>query len=194
MAHSVSIRLSPRLLLCWFLALLCIPHLNNIEDLCYKLQEAIDIFNGCIFEYTQAKNNDAVKKAIRYIVSNFSMPLTLEAVAEHVHLNPAYFSTLPIKAMVQRIRAAGIPASVSNTAGTFVCNHLMYGVLYTLARHYPHIRGGFMHVPFVPSQVVNRPCPAPCLSIPDIASGIQAALLAIAENEKDILAAEGKTH
>lgn len=71
-----------------------IPHLNNIEDLCYKLQEAIDIFNGCIFEYTQAKNNDAVKKAIRYIVSNFSMPLTLEAVAEHVHLNPAYFSTL----------------------------------------------------------------------------------------------------
>lgn len=107
---------------------------------------------------------------------------------------PAYFSTLPIKAMVQRIRAAGIPASVSNTAGTFVCNHLMYGVLYTLARHYPHIRGGFMHVPFVPSQVVNRPCPAPCLSIPDIASGIQAALLAIAENEKDILAAEGKTH
>lgn len=107
---------------------------------------------------------------------------------------PAYFSTLPIKAMVQRIRAAGIPASVSNTAGTFVCNHLMYGVLYTIARHYPHIRGGFMHVPFVPSQVVNRPCPAPCLSIPDIASGIQAALLAIAENEKDILAAEGKTH
>ncbi len=107
---------------------------------------------------------------------------------------PAYFATLPIKAMVQQIRASGIPASISNTAGTFVCNHLMYGVLYILAHHYPHIRGGFMHVPFVPSQVVHRPHPAPCLGISDIACGIQAALLAIAENEKDILAAEGKTH
>ena len=52
---------------------------------------------------------------------------------------PAYFSTLPIKAMVQSIRQAGLPASVSNTAGTFVCNHLMYGVLYTLAVSYTHL-------------------------------------------------------
>ena len=57
---------------------------------------------------------------------------------------PAYFSDLPIKAMVQNIREAGLPASVSNTAGTFVCNHLMYGVLYTLAKEYPGVRGGFM--------------------------------------------------
>ena len=57
---------------------------------------------------------------------------------------PAYFATLPIKAMVQAIREAGFPASVSNTAGTFVCNHLMYGVLYTLAKSYPGVRGGFM--------------------------------------------------
>ena len=48
---------------------------------------------------------------------------------------PAYFSDLPIKAMVQHIREAGLPASVSNTAGTFVCNHLMYGVLYTWQRN-----------------------------------------------------------
>ena len=96
--------------------------------------------------------------------------------------------------MVQKIRAAGIPASVSNSAGTFVCNHLMYGVLHTLANHYPHIRGGFMHVPYVPSQVVNRPEPAPCLGIQDIVAGIQAAITAIAENENDILAAEGKNH
>lgn len=105
---------------------------------------------------------------------------------------PAYFSTLPIKAMVQEIRAAKIPASVSNSAGTFVCNHLMYGLLYTLANHYPHIRGGFMHVPFAPSQVVNLPAPTPCLGIQDIAIGIKAAILAIAKNQKDIRAAEGK--
>ena len=66
---------------------------------------------------------------------------------------PAYFSDLPIKAMVQHIREAGLPASVSNTAGTFVCNHLMYGVLYTLATEYPGVHGGFMHVPFIPEQV-----------------------------------------
>lgn len=107
---------------------------------------------------------------------------------------PAYFTTLPIKAMVARIREAGLPASVSNTAGTFVCNHLMYGVLYTLAKKYPGVKGGFMHVPFVPSQTVNRPTPAPSMCEQDIARGIEAAIAAIAENDQDIVAAEGKTH
>ena len=106
---------------------------------------------------------------------------------------PAYFSTLPIKAMVQNIRNAGLPASVSNTAGTFVCNHLMYGVLYTLAKSYPGVRGGFMHVPFIPSQVVNRPS-VPSMNLQDIAKGIEAAIAAIGENENDILTAEGATH
>ena len=102
---------------------------------------------------------------------------------------PAYFATLPIKAMVQNMRNAGLPASVSNTAGTFVCNHLMYGVLYTLAKNYPGVRGGFMHVPFIPSQVVNRPA-APSMNLQDIARGIEAAIAAIGENESDIVAAE----
>lgn len=96
--------------------------------------------------------------------------------------------------MVQSIRQAGLPASVSNTAGTFVCNHLMYGVLYTLERKYPGVRGGFMHVPFIHSQTVNRPAPAPSMSIEDIAAGIEAAIRAIGEHESDIKAAEGATH
>lgn len=107
---------------------------------------------------------------------------------------PAYFTTLPIKAMVQKIRQAGIPSSVSNTAGTFVCNHLMYGVLYTLSKNYPGVRGGFMHVPFIPSQTVGRPAPAPSMNMHDIAKGITAAIEAIAEYETDITAAEGKAH
>lgn len=107
---------------------------------------------------------------------------------------PAYFATLPIKAMVAKIREAGLPASVSNTAGTFVCNHLMYGVLYTLAKHYPGVKGGFMHVPFVPSQTVNRPTPAPSMCQQDIARGIEAAITAIRENEQDIATVEGHTH
>ncbi len=106
---------------------------------------------------------------------------------------PAYFATLPIKAMVASMRNAGIPASVSNTAGTFVCNHLMYGVLYTLAKKYPGVRGGFMHVPFIPEQVINR-ANTPSMALADIVKGIEAAITAIAENDKDINTAEGRTH
>lgn len=106
---------------------------------------------------------------------------------------PAYFATLPIKAMVASIRNAGVPSSVSNTAGTFVCNHLMYGVLYTLAKKYPGVRGGFMHVPFIPEQVVNR-ANTPSMALSDIVKGIEAAITAIAENDKDINTAEGRTH
>ena len=107
---------------------------------------------------------------------------------------PAYFATLPIKAMVAKIREVGLPASVSNSAGTFVCNHLMYGVLYTLAKDYPGVKGGFMHVPFIPSQTVNRPAPAPSMAQTDIARGIEAAIAAIVENDLDIAAVEGRTH
>ena len=88
---------------------------------------------------------------------------------------PAYFSTLPIKSMVQAIRDAGIPASISNSAGTFVCNHLMYNLLHKLANEYPDVRGGFMHVPYATCQVVNRPA-APSMSISEIAAGIEAAI------------------
>lgn len=102
----------------------------------------------------------------------------------------AYFSTLPVKAMVAAIRQAGLPASLSNTAGTFVCNHLMYGVLHLLATRYFGVRGGFMHVPFAPQQVTDRPAPA--MSVADIARGITAAVEAIAAHGEDVHSAEGK--
>lgn len=107
---------------------------------------------------------------------------------------PAYFSTLPIKAMVAKIQEAGVPASISDTAGTFVCNHLMYGVLYTLTKKYPDVRGGFMHVPFVTSQVVKRSAPAPSLAVEQIVKGIEAAIAAIGENSENVKSAEGTTH
>jgi len=104
----------------------------------------------------------------------------------------AYFSTLPVKAMVKAIREAGLPASVSNTAGTFVCNHLMYGVLHTLAKRFPSVRGGFMHVPFAHGQALERSVPS--MSCQDIARGIEAAIRAIAENAKDIASVGGAMH
>lgn len=107
---------------------------------------------------------------------------------------PAYFATLPIKAMVESMHKAGVPASISNTAGTYVCNHLMYGTLYTLAKWYPDVRGGFMHIPFIPTQVVNRRPAAPCMSVDMIVKGIEACIEAIAENETDIKVTGGATH
>lgn len=106
----------------------------------------------------------------------------------------AYFSTLPIKAIVKEIREGGLPASVSNTAGTFVCNHLMYGVLYHIAKNEKNIRGGFIHVPFTPEQVVNRLTPSPYMSVEDIARGLELAVKAIVENEEDISEMGGKIH
>jgi pyroglutamyl-peptidase len=104
----------------------------------------------------------------------------------------AYFATLPIKAMVKKIREAGLPSSVSNTAGTFVCNHIMYGLLYHIAKSFPAIKGGFIHVPFIPEQVVNRPDPKPYMALPDIARALGEAIKAIAENEDDIKSNAGK--
>ncbi len=105
---------------------------------------------------------------------------------------PAYFATLPVKAMVEAIRKEGVPSSLSNSAGTFVCNHIMYGVLYEIAKMNKEIRAGFVHVPFIPQQVVGRPSPAPSMSIADITRALEAAVSAIVKNEKDIVAVGGK--
>ena len=88
--------------------------------------------------------------------------------------------------MVAAIREAGIPASVSNTAGTYVCNHLMYGVLYTLAKKYPGVRGGFIHVPYVMCLVVEKPMGTCAMSTETIAKGLELAIKAIVENKQDI--------
>ncbi|MBF0848917.1 pyroglutamyl-peptidase I, partial [Streptococcus danieliae] len=71
----------------------------------------------------------------------------------------AYFSTLPIKAMVENIKKIGINAEVSNTAGTFVCNHIMYQVLYYAEKNNLNIQAGFIHIPYLPEQLKGRELP-----------------------------------
>lgn len=106
----------------------------------------------------------------------------------------AYFSTLPIKAMVQAVKEEGLPATVSNTAGTFVCNHLMYQALYLADKKFPHMRAGFMHIPYMTEQVINKPNTA-SMSLPDIVRGIEAAIGAIVDyKDKDIKLVGGATH
>ena len=85
----------------------------------------------------------------------------------------AYFSTLPVKTMMEAIRAEGLPASISNSAGTYVCNHLMYSILHALKE--TDIRAGFIHVPALPEQILNQPG-IPSMPLPDMVRAIQAAL------------------
>ena len=106
----------------------------------------------------------------------------------------AYFSTLPIKAMVQAIKEVGLPATVSNTAGTFVCNHLMYQALYLADKKFPHMRAGFMHIPYMTEQVINKPNTA-SMNLADIVKGIEAAIGAIVDYKaKDLKIVGGATH
>lgn len=83
----------------------------------------------------------------------------------------AYFSTLPIKAMVASLRAKGVPASVSQSAGTFVCNHVFYRLMHLLATEWPGVRGGFVHVPYLPAQVTGKPG-TPSLGLELLLSGL----------------------
>ncbi|SHJ70380.1 pyroglutamyl-peptidase I [Paramaledivibacter caminithermalis] len=103
----------------------------------------------------------------------------------------AYFSNLPIKAMVKKIRENNIPANVSNTAGTFVCNHIMYGLLYLINKKYPDIKGGFIHVPFIPEQVMDKRN-MPYMTLDEIVNGLTYAIEAVVENKEDIKLSCGK--
>lgn len=105
----------------------------------------------------------------------------------------AYFVNLPIKAMVERIKQKQIPASVSNTAGTFVCNHVTYGVRYLCDKKFPGKRSGFIHIPFLPQQVLEKKNTA-SMSLDMIVEGICAAIEAIVDTKEDIKVTGGATH
>ncbi len=104
---------------------------------------------------------------------------------------PAYFSNLPVKAMVKHMNEHHIPATLSNTAGTFVCNHVMYGVMYLIDKKYPNIKGGFIHIPYMTSQVMDKKN-TPFMSLNDIVRGLELAIEACVIYEEDIKAIGGE--
>ncbi|OCA88657.1 pyroglutamyl-peptidase I [Pradoshia sp. D12] len=104
---------------------------------------------------------------------------------------PAYFSNLPVKAMVKHMSENGIPATLSNTAGTFVCNHVMYGILYMIDKKYPNIKGGFIHIPYMTSQVMDKKN-TPFMSLNDIVKGLELAIEACVIYDEDIKAIGGE--
>ncbi len=101
----------------------------------------------------------------------------------------AYFSTLPIKAAVAAMRERGIPAAVSNSAGTYVCNHLFYALMHAIAVEFPTTRGGFVHVPFTPDQVVDTAQPS--LSLDLITDGLLTIIRATCNTAIDLAIAGG---
>jgi pyroglutamyl-peptidase len=102
----------------------------------------------------------------------------------------AYFATLPLKAAAAALREAGLPAAVSNTAGTFVCNHVFYGLMHLAASRRLALRGGFMHLPYLPEQAVRWPG-APSMALAEIVRGVEIVLAVAAARTDDIAAAEG---
>ena len=103
------------------------------------------------------------------------------------HGPAAYFSRLPIKAMLQALQPAGVPAEVSQTAGTFVCNHVFYGLMHALAtqRGLKKTRGGFIHVPWLPEQG------SPHLSLDVMVLALRLAIAAALQTERDIAVGAG---
>ncbi len=97
----------------------------------------------------------------------------------------SYFVKLPVKAMVQNVQKNNIPASVSYTAGTFVCNHVLYGVLYLIEKKYKGKKSGFIHIPFLPQQVIDKRN-MPSMELNTIVKGLTAAIEAIVKNNEDI--------
>lgn len=94
----------------------------------------------------------------------------------------AYWSTLPIKAIAGELLSQGIPASVSSTAGTFVCNHVFYGLMHMLRRR-PGVRGGFIHVPFLPEQVKRN---EPSLPLNTMIAAIEIAIEVSLTRRRDL--------
>lgn len=98
-----------------------------------------------------------------------------EDVAVSVDGPDAYFSSLPVKRIVQRIKDNGLPAFLSNSAGTYVCNNTMYGLLHYTEQHCPAVRGGFIHVPYIPEQVLDKPGKA-SMALGDIVKALGVAI------------------
>jgi len=106
----------------------------------------------------------------------------------------AYFSTLPIKAIVHALRERGLVAGVSQTAGTFVCNHVFYGLMHHAATQPQPIKAGFIHVPFLPEQAAARPDAPPSMALEDIIAGVKLAVEVTLGVDTDLREAGGATH
>jgi len=105
----------------------------------------------------------------------------------------AYFAALPIKAIVKRLREAGIPASISQTAGTYNCNAIFYALLHFIATERSSLRGGFIHVPYLPQMAAHHPG-APSLDVSTLIEAIEIMIGTSLAVTEDVKVVGGATH
>lgn len=105
----------------------------------------------------------------------------------------AYWSTLPIKALIAALLEAGLPAEISQSAGTYVCNSVFYGLMRALART-PAVRGGFIHVPYLPEQAQRAVFGSPSLPLDLIVRGLEIAIATTFATTQDLKLVGGATH
>lgn len=95
---------------------------------------------------------------------------------------PAYFATLPVRDIVNRLNEQNIPAHLSNSAGTFLCNQVMYEILHHIYKHQLPTRAGFIHLPFLPEQATHKNGMFPSMSLPMMVAAITAVIETIADH------------
>lgn len=109
------------------------------------------------------------------------------------HAPVAYFSTLPNKAIVKALNEHGIPAGVSYSAGTFVCNHVFFGLQH-MAAQYHIAQSGFVHIPYLPEQAARQKNSPPSMARETLLQGLRIIIQTCAQYEKDIVEMGGQTH
>lgn len=163
--------------------------LSHLEDLMKQHQPALVVLVG------QAGGRSAISLE-RVAINVNDAPLADNAGAQPIDTpvvqgGPvAYFSSLPIKAMLAALQREGIAAEVSQTAGTFVCNHVFYGLMHLLATRCAlrHTRGGFVHVPWLPEQG------APSMALDEMVRGLSLAVRCALVTEQDASLGAGASH
>lgn len=106
---------------------------------------------------------------------------------------PAYFAPLPVKAIAQALGQAGLPAGVSHTAGTFVCNQVFYQLCHHVATRAPGLRGGFLHVPYSSDMAGQHPG-QPAMPLDALVQGVELAVRTALATERDLSTAGGALH
>ena len=146
---------------------------------------ALDILEGYIKEYRpdvvmlagQAGGADAMRiERVGINLCEASIPDNAgrSLMGEPIYYGApaAYFSTFPYRVMYDAVKASGIPVRHSFSAGAYLCNHVLYGALHMAALRYPGMKAGFIHVPFLPEQVVGKKEGTPSMPLEDIAKAM----------------------
>lgn len=176
-------------------------HLEDVEIIETQLPVVFHISIDKAIEKIRETNPDAVlsigQAAMRYDIGIERIAINIDDARipdmagqqpVDIPIDPqgpiAYFATIPVKKIVEEIKKEKIPASVSNTAGTYVCNHVMYGILNYIHKNDLPIKAGFIHLPYLPEQVLEKPY-TPSMSLGDMIKAIKIALKVITVDLKN---------